>query len=110
MPAALSGGMRKRAGLARAMALDPPILLVDEPSAGLDPMTSDEIDSLLVELKETSQVTLIVVTHNVPSARRIADRMMLLDQGRLAAEGTPADLERSHSPLVRSFLHSTHSG
>jgi phospholipid/cholesterol/gamma-HCH transport system ATP-binding protein len=110
MPAALSGGMRKRAGLARAMALDPRILLVDEPSAGLDPITSDEIDSLLIELKKAGQVTLIVVTHNMPSARRIADRMVMLDQGRIVAEGTPADLDRSDTPLVRAFLHSTHSG
>jgi phospholipid/cholesterol/gamma-HCH transport system ATP-binding protein len=72
MPAALSGGMRKRAGLARAMALEPRILLVDEPSAGLDPITADEIDELLFNLKAAGGTTLIVVTHNIPSARRLA--------------------------------------
>ena len=72
MPAALSGGMRKRAGLARALALDPRILLVDEPSAGLDPITADEIDELLLDLKQSGGVTLVVVTHNIPSARSSA--------------------------------------
>jgi phospholipid/cholesterol/gamma-HCH transport system ATP-binding protein len=110
MPAALSGGMRKRAGLARAMALDPPILLVDEPSAGLDPITSDEIDSLLVDLKQSEGVTLIVVTHNIPSARRIADRIVMLDEGRIVAHGTPAELQRSDDSLLRAFLHSSHAG
>jgi phospholipid/cholesterol/gamma-HCH transport system ATP-binding protein len=110
MPAALSGGMRKRAGLARAMALDPAILLVDEPSAGLDPITSEEIDTLLVDLKTTRQVTLIIVTHNMPSARTIADRMVMLHEGRLVAEGTPDALARSDHPLVQAFLHSAHSG
>ncbi len=74
MPGALSGGMRKRAGLARALALDPQILLVDEPSAGLDPITADEIDTLLLEMKEKRGVTLVVVTHNMPSASRLGDR------------------------------------
>ena len=75
MPAELSGGMRKRAGLARALALDPPIVLVDEPSAGLDPITADEIDSLLLELKERGGTTLVVVTHNIPSAKRAARQL-----------------------------------
>jgi phospholipid/cholesterol/gamma-HCH transport system ATP-binding protein len=110
MPAALSGGMRKRAGLARAMALDPPILLVDEPSAGLDPITSEEIDDLLVDLKATRRVTLIIVTHNMPSARTLADRMVMLHEGRLVAEGTPGELARTDHPLVQAFLHSAHSG
>lgn len=110
MPAALSGGMRKRAGLARAMALDPPILLVDEPSAGLDPITSGEIDTLLVDLKRSEGVTLVVVTHNMPSARRIADRLVMLHDGHIIAEGTPDELEESRQPLVRAFLHSSHTG
>jgi phospholipid/cholesterol/gamma-HCH transport system ATP-binding protein len=110
MPAALSGGMRKRAGLARAMALDPPILLVDEPSAGLDPITSEEIDDLLVDLKTTRRVTLIIVTHNMPSARTLADRMVMLHEGRLVAEGTPEALGQNDHPLVQAFLHSAHSG
>ena len=110
MPAALSGGMRKRAGLARALALDPPIVLVDEPSAGLDPITADEIDTLLLELKERGGTTLIVVTHNIPSAKRLGDELVMLDEGRIIARGTVADLERSREPMVRAFMSSQHSG
>ena len=110
MPAALSGGMRKRAGLARALALDPPIVLVDEPSAGLDPITADEIDSLLLELKERGGTTLIVVTHNIPSARRLGDELVMLDEGRIIARGSAAELETSAEPMVRAFMSSQHSG
>jgi phospholipid/cholesterol/gamma-HCH transport system ATP-binding protein len=110
MPAALSGGMRKRAGLARALALDPPIVLVDEPSAGLDPITADEIDTLLLELKERGGTTLIVVTHNIPSAKRLGDELVMLDEGRIIARGTVADLERSGEPMVQAFMSSQHSG
>lgn len=110
MPGALSGGMRKRAGLARAMALDPAILLVDEPSAGLDPVTSEEIDDLLVRVKEERGTTLIVVTHNIPSARRLADTMLFLHEGRVLARGTAADLERSEHALVRKFMQSEAGG
>jgi phospholipid/cholesterol/gamma-HCH transport system ATP-binding protein len=110
MPAALSGGMRKRAGLARALALDPPILLVDEPSAGLDPITADEIDGLLVDLKKRGGTTLIVVTHDIASATRLGDTLLMLHDGRIAAQGTPADLERSSDPMVQSFMSSRHSG
>ena len=110
MPAALSGGMRKRAGLARALALDPPIVLVDEPSAGLDPITADEIDTLLLELKERGGTTLIVVTHNIPSAKRLGDELVMLDEGRIIARGTVADLERSAEPMVQAFMSSQHSG
>ena len=110
MPAALSGGMRKRAGLARALALDPPIVLVDEPSAGLDPITADEIDSLLLELKQRGGTTLIVVTHNIPSAKRLGDDLVMLHEGRLLARGSAADLERSTEPMVRAFMSSQHSG
>ena len=109
MPAALSGGMRKRAGLARALALDPPILLVDEPSAGLDPITADEIDELLHGLKQHGR-TLIVVTHNIPSARRLGDELVMLHDGRILARGTAADLERSSEALVRAFMASQHAG
>ena len=86
--------MRKRAGLARALVMEPSILLVDEPSAGLDPITSSEIDDLLVAIKKDNKATLVVVTHNIPSARVIADRMAFLDDGRILAEGTV------HSPAV----------
>jgi len=110
IPGALSGGMRKRAGLARAMALDPPLLLVDEPSAGLDPITAEEIDDLLLQQKRHGQTTLVVVTHNIPSARKLADQLIVLNEGRIAAEGTLADLERSEDPLVRAFMTSENAG
>ena len=110
MPAALSGGMRKRAALARAMALDPAVLLVDEPSAGLDPITSLEIDQLLLERKAESGVTMVVVTHNIPSARIVGDELGLLDRGRLVARGTAPDLEASDLEIVRDFMRSTGGG
>ena len=109
MPADLSGGMRKRAGLARAMALDPDILLVDEPSAGLDPITSDEIDDLLVALKNKG-TTLVMVTHNIPSARHVGDELAMLHEGRVIARGTAAELERSEHDLVRTFMRSEGAG
>ena len=110
MPAQLSGGMKKRVGLARAMALDPSILLVDEPSAGLDPITADEIDELLCGLRDQRRTTLIVVTHNIPSARKVARRLLVLDQGQFVAEGTAEELDRSDLPLVREFMKSKGSG
>jgi phospholipid/cholesterol/gamma-HCH transport system ATP-binding protein len=110
MPADLSGGMRKRAGLARAMALEPSILLVDEPSAGLDPVTSAEVDALLGRVRERLRTTLVVVTHNIPSARAIGDCLVFLHEGRVLAQGTPDDLDRSDVPLVRQFMSSNGAG
>lgn len=110
MPADLSGGMRKRAGLARALALEPSILLADEPSAGLDPVTSDEIDGLLVDLKRRLHTTMVVVTHNIPSARTIGDQFAFLHEGRIIAQGTAQDLEQSDSSMVREFMRSEGSG
>jgi phospholipid/cholesterol/gamma-HCH transport system ATP-binding protein len=110
MPAALSGGMRKRAGLARALALDPSLLLVDEPSAGLDPITADEIDELLLGLKQRAGATLIIVTHNIPSAKRLGDELVMLHEGRIVARGSPEDLERSPDDMVRAFMASQHAG
>ena len=109
MPGNLSGGMKKRAGLARAMALDPSILLVDEPSAGLDPMTAREIDELLVKTKQGG-TTLVVVTHNIPSARAIGDRFAVLDQGCMLASGTIEALDASEEPLVQAFMHAQGGG
>ena len=109
MPAELSGGMRKRAGLARAMALDPDILLVDEPSAGLDPITANEIDQLLVDLKKQG-TTLVVVTHNIPSARHIGDELALLHEGRLIARGTAQEMDGNHDQMVRAFMQSQGAG
>lgn len=110
MPGALSGGMRKRAGLARAMVLEPALLLVDEPSAGLDPITSGEIDRLLLDQKERRRVTLLVVTHNIPSARTIGDELGVLDRGHLVARGTPDELDRSEVELVREFMSASSGG
>ena len=104
LPAELSGGMVKRAALARAMALDPDLLFCDEPSAGLDPITSAGIDQLLLRLREVFGVTLVVVTHELASAFSIADRIALLHRGRVQAVGTPAELEASTDPVVRRFL------
>ena len=109
MPAELSGGMKKRAGLARAMALDPKILLVDEPSAGLDPITAREIDDLLVDLKKKG-ATIVVVTHNIPSARHIGDELAMLHEGRVVVRGTAEELDKSDDELVRAFMRSEGSG
>lgn len=109
MPSELSGGMRKRVGLARAMALDPSILLVDEPGAGLDPITTREIDELLVAQKAAG-VTLVMVTHSIPSARLVADELALLHEGRIVAHGSAADMDRSEHPLVRAFMRSEGGG
>ena len=109
MPADLSGGMRKRAGLARAMALDPDILLADEPTAGLDPITSDEIDELLLGLKQKG-TTIVVVTHNIPSARHVGDQLAMLHEGHVIARGTVAELDGSDEELVRAFMRSENAG
>lgn len=109
MPADLSGGMRKRAGLARALALNPDILLADEPSAGLDPITAGEIDALLVNLKRAGG-TLLVVTHNIPSARALGDELVFLDGGKVLTRGSPKSLERSEHTLVREFMRSEGAG
>ena len=102
LPSDLSGGMRKRAGLARALALDPPILLVDEPNSGLDPVTASEIYSLLAGLKKHN-VTLLLVTHDAAGVRGFADRMGVLDGGRLIACGAPEELAESEDELVRAL-------
>jgi len=104
MPAQLSGGMKKRAAVARAMAMDPEILFFDEPSAGLDPIIAAGIDELLLKLKEAFGITMIVVTHELASAFLIADRMVLLDKGHIVAMGTTAELQASTHPRVRQFL------
>jgi phospholipid/cholesterol/gamma-HCH transport system ATP-binding protein len=109
MPGDLSGGMKKRAGLARAMALDPAILLVDEPSAGLDPITAGEIDELLVKTKQGG-TTLVVVTHNIPSARIIGDEFAVLQDGRLLVTGTLETLDASTEPVVQAFMRSQGGG
>ena len=104
MPVELSGGMKKRAGLARALVFEPEILLIDEPSSGLDRITASEIDELLLEQKTKQSTTLVIVTHNVHGARRIGDRFAVLDQGRLAALGKPQELEFHENETVRKLV------
>lgn len=104
-PAQLSGGMRKRAGLARALALDPDILLFDEPSAGLDPITAAGIDELIVKLKQTFPMTIVVVTHELASAYLIADRIAVMFSGEIIALGTPDEIRQSPHPRVQQFLN-----
>ncbi len=104
MPSALSGGMRKRAGLARALVLEPRILLADEPSSGLDRITASEIDELLLQQKVEHKTTLIVVTHDVHGARRVGDRVAVLDRGKLVAHGTVAEVEHSESEVARNLV------
>ena len=103
-PSELSGGMRKRVAFARAMALDPRILFADEPSAGLDPVTSAGLDQLLIRLREVFDVTLIVVTHELESAFSIGERIALIDRGRILTIGTPEEIRDSTNQVVRRFL------
>lgn len=110
LPSEISGGMKKRAGLARAMALDPQILFYDEPSAGLDPVTSAEIDELIIKLNKVLGVTSVVVTHEMDSAFRIADRMVLLDRGKFIRCGTPAEMRASQDPFVKQFINGLTEG
>jgi len=104
MPAELSGGMRKRAGLARALMLQPRILLVDEPSSGLDRITASEIDDLLLKVKKEYCATLVIVTHDVRGARKVGDRIAVLDQGRLIGLGTATELDKSDQEIVRRLV------
>ena len=103
-PRDLSGGMKKRAAIARALALDPEILVFDEPSAGLDPIVAAELDELILALKHAFSMTLVVVTHEMPSAFRIADRMAMLYQGSLIEVGTKDQLRSSNHPRIRQFF------
>ncbi|WP_420238278.1 ABC transporter ATP-binding protein [Telmatobacter bradus] len=104
MPSDISGGMQKRVGLARALALEPEILLLDEPTAGLDPISSGEIDDLILKLQHERQMASVVVTHDLHSAKTIANRLALLDLGKVLIEGTFEELQESDIEFVREFL------
>jgi phospholipid/cholesterol/gamma-HCH transport system ATP-binding protein len=105
MPSQLSGGMRKRAGIARALAMDPEILLFDEPSAGLDPIIAAGIDNLILKLKQAFRMTIVLVTHELASAFLLADRMAMLDQGKILFVGTPDEIRLCTIPRVCQFLN-----
>lgn len=104
MPAALSGGMKKRVGLARAICGDPKIILYDEPTTGLDPIRADEINHLILRMQERLQVTSIVVTHDMTSAFKVGNRIAMLYQGQIIGEGTPEEIRSSKDPIIRQFV------
>jgi len=104
-PAQLSGGMRKRVGLARALASGPRLMLYDEPTTGLDPITSDVINELIIYLREKTHTSGLVITHDMPSAYKIADRISMLYKGRLIFTGTPEEVQSTDHPVVSQFVH-----
>ncbi len=110
MPASLSGGMKKRVGLARAIANDPKIILYDEPTTGLDPIMADGINDLIVQMHKTLRVTSVTVTHDLKSAYKIADRMAMLYEGKIIGMGTPKDIENSDNPIIRQFISGSAHG
>ena len=103
-PAELSGGMRKRVGLARAIIYEPQIVIYDEPTTGLDPIVSDSIDKLIIRVRDQLKVTSVVVTHDMRSARRVGNRVMLLHEKKIYANGTPEEIFTSTDPVVRQFV------
>jgi len=109
-PASLSGVMRKRAGLARAIAMDPQFILYDEPTTGLDPIMADVIDRLIRDLQKRMGVTSIVVTHDLTSATKVADRMAMLYGGKVVFQGTPAEVHATKDPLMRQFIEGSSTG
>jgi phospholipid/cholesterol/gamma-HCH transport system ATP-binding protein len=110
MPSELSGGMKKRVSLARALVLEPKLILFDEPVAGLDPVMASVIDELVINLSEKSKVTCVIVTHEMDSAFRIATRMAMLYHGKIIEEGTPEEMKKSRNPVVSQFLTGSTEG
>jgi len=109
-PSSLSGGMKKRAALARALALNPKIMLYDEPTTGLDPITADVINRLIRRLQDRLKITSIAVTHDMRSAYHIADRIAMLHEGRIHAMGTPDEIQATRDPIVRQFIEGSSDG
>jgi len=109
-PTELSGGMRKRVGLARALAINPEIILYDEPTTGIDPIMGDIINDLIVALHDRLKVTSIVVTHDMRSAYKVADRLAMLYNGKIVEAGTPEEIKHSRNPLVRQFVEGSATG
>ncbi len=103
-PAELSGGMRKRVGLARAIIRDPKIVLYDEPTTGLDPLTTESVDEMIMHARERLKVTSVVISHDIGSAFHIADRIAVINEGRIVEEGAPAQVRKSQEPFTRQFL------
>jgi phospholipid/cholesterol/gamma-HCH transport system ATP-binding protein len=110
MPAELSGGMKKRVSLARAIAMEPEILLYDEPTTGIDPMMADAINELIIRMREKLNVTSIAITHDMTSAYKIADRIAMLYQGKIIEVGTPEEIKSSRSPIVQQFIQGRSEG
>lgn len=110
MPSELSGGMQKRVGLARALALDPQILLYDEPTSGLDPVTGASIDELIIRMRDDLCVTSVIVSHDIASITRVADKIAMLHQGRIMAVGTPDEMRNSENETVRQFMEGKTEG
>lgn len=110
LPADLSGGMKKRVGLARAIAMEPEIILYDEPTTGLDPITSDSINELIIDLKNRLSITSVVVTHDMPCVRRVANRAAMIHNGEIVFTGSIADLDTTDNPLVRQFVEGRAEG
>ena len=108
MPAELSGGMKKRVAIARALAMNPKYILYDEPTTGLDPITADKIDELICDLKERFSITMVVVTHDLASAYRIADEIVMLAHGKIIFEGTPEQARNCTEKEVKEFVHGRH--
>ncbi len=109
-PAELSGGMKKRVGVARALSQEPEIVLWDEPTTGLDPVTADAVNDLIQETQDHTGATSVVVTHDMPSAFKVGDRMALLHKGRIAYEGSIEETRETENPLMRQFIDGTATG
>jgi phospholipid/cholesterol/gamma-HCH transport system ATP-binding protein len=109
-PAELSGGMKKRAGLARAIAMGPEIMLYDEPTTGLDPILADQINELILDFRERLKVTSVAITHDMVSAYKIADRIAMLYNGRIEEVGTPEEIQNSDNPVIQQFIHGRAEG